>query len=114
MKFRAILSLIILSGVIGFGITSCKKDRTCKVLVIVQDSLEEPIAAADVFLTCDPVENVQNGPCIIEETETTLTDGTARFQFANPGILKVFIDGDPEGYVELEAGEEVEKIIVRP
>ena len=112
MKFRAILSLILVTGVIGFGVTGCKKDRTCKVLVIVQDTLEKPIAGVEVFLTCDPVENVQNGPCVIEETETTLTDGTAHFEFANPGILKVFIDGAPEGYVELEAGEEVEKIIV--
>ena len=113
MKFRAILSLILVTGVIGFGVTSCKKDKTCKVLVVIQDSLEEPVVGAVVFLTCDPVENVQNGPCVIEEEETTLTDGTAHFQFANPGILKVFVDGDPEGYVELEAGEEVEKIIIR-
>jgi hypothetical protein len=114
MKFRAILSLILLTGVIGLGVIGCKKDRTCKVLIVLQDSLEEPVVGSLVFLTCDPVENVQNGPCIIEEEQTTLTDGTARFSFANPGILKVFVDGDPEGYVELEAGEEVEKIIVRP
>jgi len=111
MKFRAILSLILVTGVIGFGVTSCKKSKACKVLVIVQDSLEEPIVGADVRLWCDDVENPL---CIIDENNTTLTDGTARFEFANPGILKVFVDGDPEGYVELEAGEEVEKIIVRP
>ena len=110
MKFRAILSLILVTGVIGFGVTSCKKSKTCKVLVIVQDSLEEPKVGVDVRLWCDDVENPL---CIIDETETTLTDGTAHFEFANPGILKVFVDGDPEGYVELEAGEEVEKIIIR-
>lgn len=114
MKFRAILSLILLTAIIGFGVISCKKDRTCKVLVILQDSLEEPIVGATVFLDCDPVENTANGPCIIQEEKMTLTDGTARFEFANPGILKVFVNGAPEGYVELEAGEEVEKIIVIP
>ena len=111
MKFRAILSLILVTGVIGFGFSSCKKSKACKVLVIVQDSLEEPIVGADVRLWCDDVENPL---CIIDTMATTLTDGTAHFQFTNPGILKVFVDGDPEGYVELEAGEEVEKIIVRP
>jgi len=111
MKFRAILSLILLTGVIGLGVIGCKKDRTCKVLVIVQDSLEVPIIGAEIRLWCDDVENPL---CIIDENETTLTDGTAHFEFANPGILKVFVDGAPEGYVELQAGEEVEKIIVRP
>lgn len=111
MKFRAILSLILLTGLIGLGVIGCKKDRTCKVLVIVQDSLEVPVVGAEIRLWCDDVENPL---CIIDENETTLTDGTAHFEFANPGILKVFVDGDPEGYVELEAGEEVEKVIVRP
>ena len=111
MKFRAILSLILLSGIIGFGVISCKKDRKCKVLVIVQDSLEEAIVGADVRLWCDDIENPL---CIIDEHQTTLSDGTARFEFANPGILKVFVNDDPEGYVELEPGEEVEKIIIRP
>jgi hypothetical protein len=114
MKFRAILSLILVTGVMGFGVMGCKKDRTCRVLVIVQDSLEEPIAGAKVFLDCDPVENVDNGPCIIQEEALTLSDGTARFEFANPMILKVFVNDQPKGYVETEAGEEVEKIIVFP
>lgn len=109
MKFRAILSLILLTGVIGFGVTSCKKSKACKVLIIVQDSLEEPIAGADVHLWCD---NIENPLCIIDSSATTLTDGTAHFQFANPAILKVFVNDQPKGYVELEAGEEVEKIIV--
>ncbi len=80
-------------------------------LVIVQDSLEAPIVGADVRLWCDDTENPL---CIIDCVKTTLTDGTAHFQFANPGILKVYVDGDPEGYVELKASEEVEKVIVRP
>lgn len=111
MKFRAILSLILLSGIIGFGFISCKKDKTCKVLIFVQDSLEEPVLGALVFLDCDPSENADNGPCIIQDSARTKTDGTARFEFANPGILKLFVNGNPEGYVELEAGETVEKIV---
>lgn len=108
MKFRAILSLILLSGIIGFGFISCKKDKTCKVLIFVQDSLEEPVLGAKVRLWCDEVENPL---CIIDDTARTLTDGTARFEFANPGILKLYVNGNPEGYVELKAGETVEKTV---
>ncbi len=119
MKLRAILSLILLTAIIGFGFISCKKDRTCKVLVIVQDINEEPpVIPVNVRLWCDINENPD---CVIDCLATTLTDGTARFEFANPAILKVYVGTDPnpdnltpKGYVELEVGEEVEKIITYP
>lgn len=109
--YRAIISFAILTAVISFGFISCKKDKTCKVLIIVQDSMEVPLPLQKVRLWCDDVENPL---CIIDDTATTLTDGTARFEFANPGILKVYVNGGPQGYIELEAGEEVEKIIEYP
>lgn len=111
MKFRAIISLLLLTGIIGFGFNSCKKDRSCKVLVLVQDSLEEPIIGAHIRLWCDDVENP---PCVIDDTASTRSDGTARFEFSNPGILKVYVNTVQKGYVELKAGEEVEKVIVLP
>jgi len=111
MKIRAIATLLLLTGVIGFGFISCKKSKACKVLVRVQDTLEEPIPGVMIRLWCDDTENPL---CIIDDIATTLSDGTARFEFANPAILKVYADGNPEGYVELEAGEEVEKIIEYP
>ena len=59
-------------------------------------------------------DNVENPNCVIDCLATTLTDGTARFEFANPAILKVYVNGTQEGYVELEVGEQVEKIITYP
>lgn len=111
MKFRAILSLAIFMGVIGFGFVSCKKNRKCKALIIVQDSLEEPILGANVRLWCDDVENPL---CIVDDTATTRTDGTASFEFANPAILKVYVNTVPKGYIELKSGETVEKIVTIP
>ena len=105
------MSLVLFISVIGFGFIACKKNKTCKVLIIVQDTLEAPLQHKVVRLWCDEVENTL---CIIDDTARTLSDGTARFEFPNPAILKVYVNGAPEGYVELKAGEEVEKTITLP
>lgn len=90
--------------------TSCKKcDCTCgDVLVIVLDSLDNPIEGATVNLNCDLTENQD---CTIDLTQRTDANGRAYFSICPAGILKVFVDGTNEGYVEIEVGETVEKII---
>jgi hypothetical protein len=113
MKFRAILSLIILAIVTGFGLIACKKDKTCKVIVSVKDAANEPIVGASVKLWCDDGSG-ENQDCTVLDEKPTLTDGTAQFEFPNPGILFVFIDEMPEGTVILKEGEQVEKIIALP
>ncbi len=113
MKFRAILSLILLATVVGFSLVACKKDKTCKVIVILKDASNEPIVGASVKLWCDD-GSAENQGCIVLDEKTTLTDGTAQFEFANPGILFVFVDGILKGNVTLEEGEQVEKTIALP
>jgi hypothetical protein len=90
--------------------TSCKKcDCTCgDVVITVLDSLDNPVEGALVNLTCDPTENPG---CTIDYSVVTDANGRALFSFCEAGILKIFVDGAPEGYVEIEVGETVEKII---
>ncbi len=83
------------------------------VVRVIDDSLAEPIAGALCTLYCSP------NTCIIEEVEKTGVDGEADFTFANPAILLVEVSlGDTATYdgkyVELEAGETVEKIVEIP
>lgn len=109
-----IIILVFLAFIAVFTTPSCNKNRECKVVVrVIDDSLNQPISGALCTLYCSP------NTCIIEEVERTGADGEADFTFANPAILLVEINlGDTatfDGkYVELEAGETVEKIVEIP
>ncbi len=96
---------------LGISIFTSCKNCTCDcndVFVTVLDSLDKPVANADVYLTCDPIENPG---CTLEFTQFTNTNGVAYFWICEPAILKVFVNGTAEGYIEIEKDEITEKTI---
>lgn len=112
-KIFPAIAILTFLGLIAIFITpSCNRNRECKVLVSVFDTLGEPVKSATCTLYCTP------NTCIIEEIESTGIDGQAEFVFPNPAILLVNVtyDGDTYegGYVELKPSETVEQIVELP
>lgn len=90
--------------------TSCKKNCECLgTFINVSDSLNKPVAGAEVRLWCD---NVENEGCEHDHTVKTNSSGTATFFICTPGILKLYVNGTAEGYVEIEPDDVKEVYVI--
>jgi len=116
--------LLFISGCLAFTVilsgTSCQKDTDCKATVKCVDSLDAPVAGADVFLYAG-VESPDGKTTYtgdVTASGTTAGDGTVQFVFKLPAIFDIratkiigtnTITG--VGIIKLEEGKTVDKTV---
>src|ERR1035437_6174078 len=113
MKKKIFTFILIISvpGILFLTTSSCKKNRDCKAIITVNDSVGNPISGVLVRLFATKPNNIVN------VTETTAENGQANFFFALEAILfisaaKSDTDTIAAGYIQLKPGETVEKVVV--
>ena len=110
---------IILLGLAMVGLTNCRREKDTNATVIVVDASENPVVGASVRLyVANATGPVREG---IEKTETTGSDGTARFNYndlyelgqAGFAVLDVDINGgQASGIIKIEEEVENEQTVI--